>query len=116
MTDYPRPYEMDIQLHSGFSILNVNPVPGVGELTLKLNPDELDNLRDLAVEAVLVGQGYTEEIILAGDIETGDRVPGFPPVTEAVRQGHKIYILFGESGCEAAFPYDHHLTVHRRIS
>lgn len=120
-TEQPVPYrEMDVQLHANFAVVNINPVPGVGQLTLKLTIPEMIELRNLMVEAVLNSMGRTEHIIHAREIETGDFIPGMGRITEAIpqaRNGENVKVLMlSENGIEATYPSDWHLTVHRVIS
>lgn len=115
MTTRSTPLEMDVQIHPGFTILNIEPVPGVNKLTLRMWDNELNELNDLTTEARLNRRGHTEAMIFAKDVETGDILPGFGPISEAVRAHSKIYLMFN-NGAEASFPEDFHLTVHRRIS
>jgi hypothetical protein len=112
-----KPYEMDVQLHSSFAVLKVDPVSTIGELSLELTIDEARELRDLLVETVLNWQGYTEVLTFAKDVETGDVIPGLGPISEVVPQSnHKIYMIVESTGCEVTYPYDHHMIVRRRIS
>lgn len=118
MPPLDNPIEMDMQLHSSFAILNASPVPGVGNLTMHMHLDEVRELRDLCAETCLNATGQTEVVIKAGEVETGDILPGFGPITEAVPMSNlaTIMLLFSQPEVSAVFPRDFQIAVNRRIS
>lgn len=108
---------LDIQLNAfkERAMLTANEVPGVGELFMPLDHDQLDKLASLAKEARLNALGFEEHKIYAGDLQVGDVIESFGLTVSAIEWGDLHVKVFFEGAVTLLLVADMQLKVNRRI-